>query len=583
MMRKPGGLRLRYSHSIGNIIILCMTAGIAIILAFGGLVLLDTRNQVEQEVSRSELKMLSEASDKLDLLLEEMRGISDTLYVSRTIKQILQGNNLTPAEKAGFYDSFLSTLRSNYPWIGYEIYLFDLKGFSARYSIRSSTSTNLTWQSIHDEGVLDRILERRGSMLWVNGDEIDPEHYGSDYFLMNTVFDQSYVKPIGVSIIAFKKQYISRIFDFKRQNSTVSIVDHAGRLVSGNPVPAADLSGILGGVVESGVVDIAPEGERTLLIYHKVSDTGLYLVETIPAASLFQLKDRVVGLLLLFLALILLSTGVFYAYVITGIYRPINRLLTAMRQVEEGRLEAGGLDTGRADEIGRLNRGFERMMERLAEMFRQVEREQEEKRRAEIQMLQAQINPHFIYNTLNSIRCMIDLDGADTAKEMLIALVQHFKSMLRFGESFVTVEEELRTIKAYLFIQNCRFNNFHADYDVAETVLGCSLPRLLLQPIVENCIQHGFAEREDGRILIKIDMAGDDLAIDVTDNGEGIPEEELREILSGLYQPAENSIGLKNIYQRLQLFYPGRHVMEIKNLPQGGVRVSLRIPRIRIV
>lgn len=540
---------------------------------------MDTRNQVELEVSRSELKMLSEASDKLDMLLDEARGISDTLYVNRTVKHILQDNDLTSAEKTSFYDSFLSSLRSNYPWVGYEIYLFDLEGFSTRYSIRSSSSTNLTWQKVMNEGLVELIMDNGGQMIWVNGDEIDKEQYGSDYFLMNTVFDQSYVNPIGVSIIAFKKQYISRIYDFDRINSRLSIVDKKGRLVSGAPLPDINIAGLLD--KSNGSIDIKLNGERTLLLYQSVRETDFILLETIPASSLFQLKDRVVGLFLILLTLILLSSGVFYVYVIMGIYRPISKLLSAMHRVEEGCLEPIGLDAGRQDEIGKINQAFNRMVIKLSKMFCQVEQEQEQKRQAEIQMLQVQINPHFIYNTLNSIRCMIDLDESETAKQMLIALVQHFKSMLRFSENFVTVEEEIKTIKAYLFIQNCRFNNFLVDYDIAQTAMGCKLPRLLLQPIVENCIQHGFEERQDGKICILIDENSSDLKIQITDNGGGIPQQELNDILSGLYQPSENSIGLKNIFQRLKLLFPDRHVMKIENLPEGGLKVSLSIPYIR--
>lgn len=293
-----------------------------------------------------------------------------------------------------------------------------------------------------------------------------------------------------------------------------------------------------------------------------------------------------IGLISVFIAVII---SYFLSKKITDPILEINR---AMTQFEE-RKWPGKLKVKTEDELKSLINAFNRMVEQFRALLDQVHQEHEEKAKVEVktlklklELLQAQINPHFIHNTLNAVQYLALKRGADDIRD----LIQSFNLLLRASMSetrdFVTVKEELELVVSYINIQRYRYDfNLTVIYDVDDRLKDVQIPKLILQPIVENAFYHGIIPKDcGGTINIDIHEYQEQLLICVTDDGMGMGEEELRYVLSEKvkHHPHSgfNNIGLLNINARLGLYYGDAYKLQIQSEWEKGTCVWFHIPRL---
>lgn len=257
--------------------------------------------------------------------------------------------------------------------------------------------------------------------------------------------------------------------------------------------------------------------------------------------------------------------------------QPVHQLDEAMGEVERGRLDVR-LETDRTDELGRLSNRFNRMAaEYRLNLDRSVQRERE-LNRARLGMLQAQLNPHFLYNTLDAMKW---LGVAHQAPEVA-ALATDLADILRFsisGEELVTLERELELIDRYIDIQLIRFEDrFTCEIDVSDRLQSCLVPKLALQPLVENAIIHGVADRDDGYIKVQAVQEGEDLILRVSDNGCGMAPEVLERLNSGDKRIPGGHLGLYNTDSIIRLRFGAAYGLTARSAPGEGSCVSLRLP-----
>ncbi|MDQ0061890.1 cache domain-containing sensor histidine kinase [Paenibacillus harenae] len=279
-------------------------------------------------------------------------------------------------------------------------------------------------------------------------------------------------------------------------------------------------------------------------------------------------------LMLLFLVII----SIYLSSVIT---RPIKKLMSNILLVEKGQFEHVE-DIHSRDEIGLLSTRFNRMSRELKGLVSQIQQEEMKKAAAEIRALQSQINPHFLYNTLGSVKWIASMQQADTIVVMTEALIAMLRYAARAEGAMVAVREELDNLRNYMTIQQVRYyNRIRMDIFADETLLEQRMPKLILQPIVENAIFHGLAEKEeDGIVTIRIARGENGFIIDVHDNGEGMDEETLRLIKASLAGEADNgeSIGLHNVQRRIQLHYGNRYGIECNSAKGAGTTFRIGLP-----
>ena len=264
------------------------------------------------------------------------------------------------------------------------------------------------------------------------------------------------------------------------------------------------------------------------------------------------------------------------------LFEPIRALNSAMREVEEGNLNVQ-LDNRRIDEMGQLSGRFNRMAQRLRQNLKDSLRQQRELNEAQIRMMQAQLNPHFLYNTLDSVIWMTEAGRYDEAIQMVTSLARLFRISISRGSSIITLADELEHARHYMNIQQIRYKNrFTTEITAEPGTEGLYTLKLIVQPILENAIYHGMSAAEDeGVISVRAYRRGDDLFIDVEDNGLGMRPEVAEQLLEE-HRPAINTkgsgIGVRNVHQRIQLTFGRQYGLTIQSEPDEGTLVRIHLP-----
>ena len=233
------------------------------------------------------------------------------------------------------------------------------------------------------------------------------------------------------------------------------------------------------------------------------------------------------------------------------------------------------------DEIGELNRNLSRMVDYIQDLIQNQYLNEIKRREIELKYMQSQINPHFLYNTLDSIRWMAVVDGQDKIAEQVEALSDIFRHALSAGREIVTVGQEVDHLRSYILIQKNRFGErIQVDIRVEEELKECRVLKLILQPLVENAIVHGLEDKiEGGAIEVDIRSEEDLLVYVVEDNGVGTDEDRINHYLQ---EPEEehNAFALKNIDERIKIKYGDSYGIRFQSQPEVGTRVEVRLPKI---
>jgi len=261
---------------------------------------------------------------------------------------------------------------------------------------------------------------------------------------------------------------------------------------------------------------------------------------------------------------------------------PMKQLELAMRKVEKSdyfRMEE--VEFAASKEVEALTRRFNRMMRKIGELMENVIAEQAAQRKSELKALQNQINPHFLYNTLDSIMWLIENRKNQEAGEMLVALARLFRIGISNDSEVIPLRDEMEHVRNYLLIQKIRYaDSFDYEFQVEEAALDVKTLKLIVQPIVENSIYHGLKNKIDkGMLRISVQIEDDFLFIRVSDNGYGIRQE----VIDSLYANFEdgvvsNSVGLKNIYQRAMIYYGGKAEIIIESELDNGTTIIVKEP-----
>ncbi|MEK5023378.1 MULTISPECIES: sensor histidine kinase [unclassified Paenibacillus] len=299
-----------------------------------------------------------------------------------------------------------------------------------------------------------------------------------------------------------------------------------------------------------------------------------------------QSKDQLLGQLkgvqrtILYVILVFLLTTWFFSNKLTAaLLKPLFKLSRLMRRVEENQLSVS-YESKYNDEIAQVGFQFNRMMTEIKSLIEDVRQNEEGKRHAEIRALTAQMEPHFLYNTLNTIYCKSVMGENDDVNEMILALSQMFQLGLSGGKDLIPLEDELSHVQQYCAIQQkCYEDLFQYNVDIGEEeLLSFPVPKILLQPIVENSIQHGFADRRRGGVIqVRISTEHSMLHIVVEDNGKGM---DVVKVEQGMHkrEVSKKGYALVNIRHRLMLYYGGEARMELSGEPGAGSRTDLWIP-----
>lgn len=283
---------------------------------------------------------------------------------------------------------------------------------------------------------------------------------------------------------------------------------------------------------------------------------------------------------------VILFFGIFiFAFVITtDILRPVKELNEATEAVSKGDFEVRASVTSR-DEFATLAQSFNDMAANMEELLERAKEDERKMRRTDLRLLQEQINPHFLYNTLDTIVWLIEADETQKATEMVVTLSTFFRIVLSKGKEMISIKEEEQHIASYLQIQEVRYHDIlEYDIQIDKDLYDYKILKLTLQPIVENALYHGIKyKRAKGFIHIHGEKEGDLIRLTVQDNGVGMSKEELKKVQETIEKPCqetEKGFGLANVNERIHMYYGPEYGMKIYSVQEEGTTVEITIPAI---
>ncbi|MCC2877572.1 sensor histidine kinase [Enterocloster sp. OA13] len=333
--------------------------------------------------------------------------------------------------------------------------------------------------------------------------------------------------------------------------------------------------------VSAGIKVKSVSGQEMMVYTRHLKTNGWLVAALLPTNEMFH-DVRTMQNSIHFTMIAVIVCSVLACVVLSRlIVLPIKRLTDTV-SVEDV-TSIANVSSGGAREIQILSDKINELLSRVRQLIEQVKEEQEKKREAELSLMQEQINPHFLYNTLYSVQQLCELDESKEASAMVLALSNFFRTGLSRGEDVITIDTEINHVKNYLVIQHMKYGDkFEYEIEIAPDIRDCRILKLTLQPLVENALHHGIQNQAGkGMITITGKREGGRILFEVRDTGAGMASERLEQVRKSMNQEegySQVSFGLRNVYSRLMLYYDGEAGLEIESVQGRGTVIKVYIP-----
>lgn len=528
----------------------------------------------EREYVNSKINV---STDQLDKMLQDMNGIISSLIINYNVIEILEGYTY-PLSYEWFKEykslqNLLQSFSSNYDF-NYQITI--LGANNNLYQSGGSHNNDLTINSPFIQYIKENnaVLVNR-SLDGYN--DIPIITYGRVVGNNNRF--------LGIILVDVTYEHMNGILNlFEEDDTYLYVIQNNNKILysTDSSINSVAVPRQLQYAMAREASSVTMNNKEYLLIQETVPTEELTVVALVNNASVFKESSDVLRDFILIFLLIIVGTAIGIIILTTFLSRDLRKLNTEVLNYGN---EVGGtisVNIHSMDEVGQLATGFLSMSQRINLLLEEIKESERNKRKLEFQALQAQVNPHMIYNTLNTITYLAQLQNVANIYEVSSSFAGLLHLISNSEGEFITIEAETEYIQAYISIK--KYNmicNMQVEYQIDPSVKNCYILKLLLQPIIENAIVHGFSARiADALLTIRIMHQDSRILIDIIDNGMGMDEKTVAQIMSGQKKSKNNftSIGIHNTMQRLQLQYGENSSFAIVSYPDIGTTVHIEFP-----
>lgn len=540
----------------------------------------DTFNEKYNAVA---LQSVTETGGKINFLLSDIEDYTTTILANRTFLEMVSNTKTSDSDLNELLRGFLASRN-------------DIDGISlinnkSTYSI----GTNKTTPLISIQQMLSTSNDSKP--VWLSTVKqnikilsgISTRYYFS---IARNIIDFNTLENYGaldvdIEEVLLEQAYANLIAD----DGEVFIVDTDGIIVShpdkskiGESIdnaPYFDQLKLSSPLETSGSITFSEGTQEEIAFYKELETNGWHIIKTISKDDLYAEISQIQSIFLIgagiyAILMLMFILGLSFQYT-----EPMLKIIHDLKRVEKGDLSVR-TTVNTNNEILELSDSINNMIGEMELLIDKLVTEERIKREVELEALHAQINPHFLYNTLNTIKWMAKIQGANSVSNAIVALVKLLRISINISSDFITLKEEMEYIQNYIVIQKLRFNeDFEIEYHLSEDLLDLLLPKLILQPIIENSIIYGMETDEKLSISIESfsDHASGDYIIKIIDNGPGIPEDVLTQLSKDLNAGTKFSkAGLNNVNQRIKLFCGEQYGLELLTSEGNGTTVLVRLP-----
>lgn len=515
-------------------------------------------------------------ADNISLFIQDIESFGTQLLYSTTIKQSLMSPyKMTLKEQVKFIREVEYIIAQNYSLL---TMASDISILNAKQEIVYAQG----YRNISSEFILDGVkeLESSGKKSYKKSFINRNEQYIGIVMKINT--GNPYTS-MGYLFIAIEDNLMENILNKGMLNGVggLMLIDLDGSIVASvGELDTYDIEEFLSKTYLKGKYHGTQIMNYELVSYEYVEYNDWYLISTTPEAYIIGEVMSVVRSLIIGIMILMIVVSIISFLLWQSIMRPLQRLIFTMKSINTINLADPQLEDGN-DEMTYLYREFNIMIQFIKDLITDMQETNENQRKLELKMLQAQINPHFLFNTLNSIKWMAEMSNVKPISHTIGALSRLLRGTISDTNEKINIRDELQNVEDYVTIQRNRYgDSFNFQLDLEGNCLDYKITKFILQPIVENSLLHGLNERDDLSIMIKVRDMLDWIYIYVEDNGAGfnvekVLEEKSKEKLDGKL----SSIGMINVIERIKLCYQSEGDIKIISEVNTGTVVVIKIPK----
>lgn len=555
------------------------------VILMGGISYFSFSNAMEKKSSNFYWVSLLETDRKLKFALNEVTTVSNSAITQPVIQKILkQPNFVVTYEQKQDINNLI-----NHPMItSFGLYSKDKLMYQFNDAMSYEDLTKQSWYGA--------MKAAAGRPVWVGPGENGSASTGKPVLIQARLIKDYYsLEDVGALVIYIKPDILDQVFwdAATLKQGDILLVNRQGNIVfdkSGEHIGERTQFPFLSEHESNGKGYYTDkyQGEKSLITYLPSHNKDWYLVAITPSKLIASESLSIRNIAIVLVLVSLISAFLFDRFFVRRLVRSIISAVNGMKRVQQGIFVPITTTVRADDETDLLVDGFNRMSTQINELIHQVQKEQARKKEVELQALVAQINPHFIYNSLESINSLAVLQGNKDISKMVISLGKLLRISISENQQLIPISMELEHVKHYLDIQKFRFEDkFEYHIEIPESLKYYKTQKLIVQPIVENALYHAIEPMEqNGFISITAKENDRDILIDVIDNGPGFDQDTLLHLWSKdwatLKKYRENGVGLKNVHERLRIRFGGYYGIMICSAPGYGSIIRIRIPKILV-
>ncbi|ADL68516.1 integral membrane sensor signal transduction histidine kinase [Thermoanaerobacterium thermosaccharolyticum DSM 571] len=542
-----------------------------------------TYNEINNNIANNKVmqvsnEIVSNINSSIESLINTVDNQSKILISSQILQSALSNGN------AGNYASYIQPMSKyladflNFNDFISSIYIFDNRG--NEYFVDNVSYKNINLSVLKSADWYDKLISLRGAYILIaNSGSLINDSKGNQGYVsfIRVINDVNSQKPAGFMIINISESYLYKYINSSINTYTSGIIikDEKGNSIVEPTNISKSLNDEIFNYIKPNNSTIKKIDGKVFIISDLKNRFGWNIISITPFNELnsqFWIYNLIL-LLVIIINIILLILGLLFISLF--ITQPIIKLVNSMKGIKDGKFEKVNIITGN-DEIGMLKDVYNKMIDEIKKLIGDIINEQKLKRKLELDVMQSQIKPHFLFNSFDAISALILMGDTKNASKIVKALGKFYRSFLINGNEEITIKEELDIINNYLTIQKIRFGDkFSVVMNIDERVLNYKIPKLILQPLVENALNHGVRNKEGQGIISIKALYGDNQIILMTeDNGKGMSEEKIKEIESGM----SKGVGLKSTIERLKIYYNSADVVKIYSKIDEGTKIEITIP-----
>lgn len=542
-----------------------------------------TYNEINNNITNNKVmqvsnEIVSNINSSIESLINTVDNQSKILISSQILQSALSNGN------AGNYASYIQPMSKyladflNFNDFISSIYIFDNRG--NEYFVDNVSYKNINLSVLKSADWYDKLISLRGAYILIaNSGSLINDSKGNQGYVsfIRVINDVNSQKPAGFMIINISESYLYKYINSSINTYTSGIIikDEKGNSIVEPTNISKSLNDEIFNYIKPNNSTIKKIDGKVYIISDLKNNFGWNIISITPFNELnsqFWIYNLIL-LLVIIINIILLILGLLFISLF--ITQPIIKLVNSMKGIKDGKFEKVNIITGN-DEIGMLKDVYNKMIDEIKKLIGDIINEQKLKRKLELDVMQSQIKPHFLFNSFDAISALILMGDTKNASKIVKALGKFYRSFLINGNEEITIKEELDIINNYLTIQKIRFGDkFSVVMNIDERVLNYKVPKLILQPLVENALNHGIRCKDgQGIISIKALYDNDQIKLIVEDNGKGMSKEKIREIESGM----SKGVGLRSTIERLKIYYNSTDVVKIYSKIDEGTKIEITIP-----